>query len=400
MSHDFTEIFKDSAEFFQDNSELTFEEVVLAYFDCRKTKRNSQPSLEFEIDLERNLWSLYEDLKTGQYQIGPSIAFVVEQPKIREIWAASFRDRVVHHIIYNRMAPFTYPQFIRNSFACIPGRGGLDASNALLRGVRSATQNGTKKVFYLQADVRNFFVSIHKDILFDLLKKRIREPWLLALTEKVLFHDPRQNCFRKAKQSAFDRVPAHKSLWKAEAIRGLPIGNLTSQFFANVYLNELDQFVKHELRVRYYYRYVDDYVILDESPQKLNTYFLETEAFLKDRLALELHPFKKKIRPAYQGIDFVGFVHKPFYRGVRPRTLNKMRSVANQWKKNPRGLEEHSLLKLRSSLNSYLGIIRWGQTYGVRKELGTKLHSLFLRFDEDYLSMSVPVLYRPFVPRV
>lgn len=120
---------------------LKFEEVVKAYFDCRRRKRKSLYALDFEFELEKNLFQLYEDLASGQYKISQSIAFVVEQPKIREIWAATFRDRVVHHVIYNRLAPRFYPGFIRNSFACIPGRGSLDASNQLWAGMRSITQN-------------------------------------------------------------------------------------------------------------------------------------------------------------------------------------------------------------------------------------------------------------------
>ena len=137
--------------------ELTFEELVNAYFDCRKGKRKSIHAIAFEFELEKNLFDLYEDLISGNYQISRSIAFVVEQPKIREIWAATFRDRVVHHVIYNRLAPRFYPSFIRNSFACIPGRGTLDGSNYLWAGMRSITRNWNQSAYYLQGDVRSFF---------------------------------------------------------------------------------------------------------------------------------------------------------------------------------------------------------------------------------------------------
>jgi hypothetical protein len=206
----------------------------VAYFDCRRGKRNTLYAWNFEFDLERNLFDLYETLKNETYQISRSIAFVVEQPKIREIWAATFRDRVVHHVIYNRLAPKFYPGFIRNSFACSPGRGSLDGSSHLWAGMRSLTRNWQRPGYYLGADVRNFFVSIHKPTLFEILKPKIPEPWLLNLTSQVLFHDPRINCTLKSTREAFDRVPKHKSLRNTPSEVGLPIGNLTSQFFANV----------------------------------------------------------------------------------------------------------------------------------------------------------------------
>lgn len=370
--------------------ELDFEEVVHAYFDCRKGKRNTIHAQAFEFKLEKNLFELYQDLISGRYQIGQTIAFVVEQPKVREIWAATFRDRIVHHIIYNRLSPRFYPRFIRNSFACIPKRGVLDGSDKLWAGMRSLTLNWQRPCYYLQGDVRNFFVSIDKNILFSLLEPRIVEPWLLDLVKQVVFHDPRKHCILKSKAGAFARVPKHKSLLNAQATKGLPIGNLTSQFFANVYLDELDQFVKHTLRAKYYYRYVDDWVILHESSTTLNAYFSEIEKFLQEKLKLELHPFKKRIAPIRQGIDFIGFIHKPFRRQIRARTASKMVSLVHQWKKNPKALDGVALTNLRNSLNSYFGISRWSASYRLRKHIGDELNSLFIRPDEKYLKLILP----------
>ena len=370
--------------------QLTFEEVVTAYFDCRRRKRNTIHAMAFEFELEKNLFDLYEDLINGRYQIGRSIAFVVEQPKVREIWAATFRDRVVHHVIYNRLAPRFYPSFIRNTFACIPGRGVLDGSDRLLSGMRSITRNWRKPCFYLQGDVRNFFVSIDKNILFSQLKPRLQEPWLLDLTNQVVFHDPRKNCVLKSRREVFDRVPRYKSLWSAPPHQGLPIGNLTSQFFANVYLDALDQFVKHTLRAKYYFRYVDDWVILDESSDILNSHFAAIDKFLREELKLELHPYKKRIAPVHLGIDFIGFIHKPFHRQLRSRTARKMISHVHQWKKNPHGMGEKPLEKLRGSMNSYFGISRWASSYRLRKHIGDQVNSLFVRPDKDYLKLELP----------
>ena len=369
---------------------LTFEEVAQAYFDCRRHKRNTLYQLEFEFELETNLFDLYQDLLSGNYQIGRSFAFVVEQPKIREIWAATFRDRVVHHVIYNRLNPRFYPGFIQNTFACIPGRGSLAGSNALWSGMRSISRNWEKPAYYLGADVRNYFVSIHKPTLFELLSEKIREPWLSELTWQVLFHDPKMNCSVKSKPEAFGRVPRHKSLWNAPIDRGLPIGNLTSQFFANVYLNELDQFAKHQLRARYYYRYVDDFIILHESPDFLNDCFSRAEHFLQDRLKLELHPFKKRLGLIDQGVDFVGYFHKPYRRYLRRRTIQRAKSVVDQWKINPKAYNPETLARLRASTNSYFGLLRQTSSYRLRKHLGEQVRSLFIWPDQNYTKLLLP----------
>ena len=370
--------------------DISLEEVAVAYFDCRRHKRNTLHQLEFEFELEKNLFNLYQELLGGEYQIGSSVAFVVEQPKIREIWSATFRDRVVHHVIYNRLSPRFYPGFIRNTFACIPGRGSLDASNYLWSGMRSITRNWKKPAYYLSADVRNFFVSVHKPSLYDLLSRKIHEPWFMDLVRQVLFHDPREGCIVKSTREAFDRVPSHKSLWNTPSERGLPIGNLTSQFFANVYLNELDQFVKHHLRAKYYYRYVDDFVILHESPDYLNACFDQASRFLRDWLRLELHPFKKRLGLVDQGVDFVGYFHKPYRRYARRRTVQRAKSVVDRWRMNPEGFGAEALIELRNSTNAYMGLIRQTSSYRFRKHLGDRVNSLFVWPDENYTKLVLP----------
>lgn len=352
--------------------------------EFRRAKRNTIHARIFEFNLEKNLFDLYEELLSGNYRIGRTVAFVVETPKIREIWASTFRDRVVHHVIYNRLSPRFYPSFIRNSFACIPGRGTLDGSNRLWAGMRSITRNGRERAYYLQGDVRNFFVSINKDILFRMLTPRIHEKWLFDLTRLVLFHDPRINCLCKSSEALFARVPRYKSLWHAPLSCGLPIGNLTSQFFANVYLDQLDQFIKHVLKAKYYYRYVDDFVILNDSTARLNDYFLRISEFCSRKLALELHPFKKRIAPVEQGIDFIGYVHKPWYRRLRSRTAGKMADIVFQWQNDRRCYDEDVLLKLRGSLNSYMGIAKWASSYRLRRHLGERIRSLFVFPNKSY----------------
>lgn len=307
----------------QTDVEFSFQELVQAYFDCRRAKRNTVSALTFEQDLERNLARLHDELVTGSYQPGKSICFVITRPKPREVWAADFRDRIVHHLLYNRIAPRFYASFIADSCACIPGRGTLYAAERLEAKVRSQTQNWSAPGFYLKCDLANFFVSIDKRVLCKQLRARVTEPWWRSLTELVLFHDPRDNVEIHSPQSKLALIPPHKSLFNQPVHLGLPIGNLSSQFFANVYMDALDQFVKRKLRCRHYVRYVDDFILLHESPQQLNAWRDQIERFLPRTLGVRLNPAKTILQPIDRGIDFVGQVIKPWRRSLRRRTFRE-----------------------------------------------------------------------------
>ena len=323
-----------------------FEDLVQAYYDCRRNKRNSASARLFEKDMEINLLELHDDLIAGTYRPGRSICFVVTRPKAREVWAAAFRDRIVHHLMYNHVAPRFYASFIADSCACIPGRGTLYAATRLESKIRSASENWSKPVFYLKCDLANFFVAIDKAVLRKQLEARITEPWWLALSTQILMHDPREDYETRSPAHLFSRVPQHKRLVAQPARLGLPIGNLSSQLFANVYLDALDQFAKHQLRARHYIRYVDDFVFLHESPQQLNQWLAQVEAFLP-RLGAKLNPTKTILQPVDRGVDFVGHVIKPWRRTTRKRSL------AQALKRTAAAPAED----LRETANSYFGLL-------------------------------------------
>lgn len=335
-----------SADQSGDHADFSLEDLVEAYFDCREHKRNTRSALAFEEDLERNLIDLHHELIAGEYRIGPSTCFPIFRPKMREVWAANFRDRIVHHLLYNRVSPRFYANFIADSCACIPGRGTLYAAKRLEAKVRSITQNWSRDAFYLKCDIANFFVSIEKPRLASLLDERIVEPWWRALAHQVLFHDPRVDVLIQGDPANLRRIPRHKSLFAQDLDHGLPIGNLSSQFFANVYLNVLDQHVKHIIGARHYVRYVDDFVLLHDSPRWLNDARHEIERFLSDRLDLKLNPRKTILQPVSRGIDFVGQVVKPWRRTIRRRVVNEalVRTVA--------------AADLFTTANSYFGLFR------------------------------------------
>ncbi|WLH10358.1 RNA-directed DNA polymerase [Pseudomonas hefeiensis] len=323
-----------------------FSDLVQAYYDCRRSKRNSDSALAFEMDLERNLIELHNDLTAGTYRPGRSICFVVTRPKAREVWAAAFRDRVVHHLLYNHVAPRFYASFIADSCACIPGRGTLYAAQRIESKIRGASKNWSRPIFYLKCDLANFFVAIDKEVLRQQLAAKITEPWWLSLAEQILMHDPREDYEVRSPAHLFNRVPQHKRLTAQPARLGLPIGNLSSQFFANVYLNALDQFAKHRLGAKHYIRYVDDFVFLHESPQQLSAWLAEVESFLPS-LGAKLNPKKTILQPVDRGVDFVGHVIKPWRRTTRKRALGQA------LKRTAAAPAED----LRETANSYFGLL-------------------------------------------
>lgn len=330
------------------HAEPLFSDLVQAYFDCRKNKRNTPSALAFEQNLERNLIRLHEELAIGSYAPGKSICFVVTRPKAREVWAADFRDRIVHHLLYNKVAPRYYARFIADSCACIPGRGTLYAANRLEAKIRSASQNWSAPVHYLKCDLANFFVSIDKRVLQTQLDAHITEPFWQQLTHTILWHDPRMNVEIRGEKELLTKVPQHKRLTEQPTHLGLPIGNLSSQFFANVYLNALDQHIKHRIRAKHYIRYVDDFLLLHESTDWLNAALTDVTTWLPANLSVRLNTSKTILQPVARGVDFVGHVIKPWHTTTRKRTV---RNAVQRIKSAP--AED-----VFSMTNSYLGLIR------------------------------------------
>lgn len=335
-------------------SDLTVSELFKAYYDCRKTKRNTWNALQFEENLERNLMDLYYELIENKYVPQRSICFIVTYPKAREVWAASFRDRIVHHILYNRYSLKFHNSFIYDSYACIPEKGTLKAANRVQQFIRSTNKN---RGYYLKADIANFFVSIDKQILKNILFKKIEDEWWRYLTNEILFNNFKNNAIVKSNKKLVEKVPIHKSLLRSSHNLGLPIGNLSSQFFANIYLNELDQYVKHHLKVKRYVRYVDDIIIIDECPKRLHQIYLSMCVFVEDNLGLKFHPNKKEINHVDYGVNFTGYIIKRHCRYIRKSTLHnchrKLKNIS----------DTNDLLPV---INSYLGMLKHTNSYKER----------------------------------
>ena len=363
---------------------LTLLSLFNAYFDCRRNKRNTLNALAFEFDFEPKIIELFNDLKNETYSIGSNINFVITDPKPREVWAADFRDRIVHHLVYNAIKERFYKRLIQDTFSCIPERGTLAACKRLNHFTRSITQNYTKKAYFLKADISNFFLSIDKNILFRQIEQHVPEQWLLDLLQQIIFHNPRLNVKIQSDAELFKQLPTHKSLWNTPNHKGLPIGNLTSQFFSNVYLNSMDQFIKHHLKCKYYCRYVDDLVILHENPQQLNYWYNQINNFLQQKLNQKFHPHKKQINIVSAGIDFVGYVIKPKRLYLRKRAVNRIFDKIYKWNKHPDKLSPIYLHNIRNTANSYLGMLSHVNSYNLRKKLCGELTNLFIQPDDNF----------------
>jgi len=365
------------------------EAVFTAYRRCRRRKRNTINAQRFEAGLEENLFALSRELSSGTYQPGRSVVFLVNKPKRREIFAADFRDRVVHHLLVDELEPEWEKRFIFDSYACRRDKGTHKAVDRLRSFCRKVTRNGTRRAWYLQLDIRGFFIHIDRRVLFERLAAFEEDPVRLDLIRRLVFHEPVDNClFKGCRQEDCLRLPSHKTLFHAASFKGLPIGNLTSQFFANVYLDMLDQFVKRRLGVRYYVRYCDDFVLLADDRAQLKAWEREIERFLTGHLKLNLNP-KRTLRRVSNGIDFLGYIVRPDYLLVRRRVVNALRerldSVAETpARENPAQPPEGSIRTvIRYDRKAMRSVSAWLNSY----------HGHFRRASSHRLQQSVFLKY-------
>ncbi|MCK9469817.1 MAG: hypothetical protein M0Q49_10415 [Porticoccaceae bacterium] len=362
-----------------------------AYRACRKGKRTTRDTQRYEARLLDRLVSSRDALARFAWRPSRTLAFVVSSPKLREIHAAPFSDRVVHHLLTDRLARIYEPVFIHDSYANRVGKGthaAVDRLQAFMRqlvggglppmdsaAVKAAPTGG----YCLQLDIANFFNSIHRPTLFGLLQQRLLRAVrrkgltrdearaLQAHCRVLLEADPTAGVRRKGSPGLFDQVPPHKRLGALGLGVGLPIGNLTSQFFANVYLNELDQFVKHTLKARWYVRYVDDFVLLHHDPAQLLAWRDEIERFLAERLRLKLKE-RAEPRSVAAGVDFLGYVIRPFYKLVRRRVIRHLYARLAEFERQhvrPNALRLPLTARdlLRAQVASYLGHLRHAHSY-------------------------------------
>jgi len=357
---------------------IELEELFDAYFNCRINKRNTANALAFEIDYENNLVQLCKEINNGTYQIGRSIAFIVNKPVIREIFAADFRDRVIHHLIIGKLNHLFERQFIQDSYSCRLGKGTHFGIQRLNKFIRQCSANYTKDCYILKLDLQGFFMSIDKNVLSAKLEKFINEKYqatdkdlIVKLCKQIIFNDPTKNCIIKGNKSDWNDLPVTKSLFHSAENCGLPIGNLTSQVFANFYMDSFDHYVKHDLKIRYYGRYVDDFVIVHEDKEYLRNLIPKLSEYLQSELQTTIHSKKIYLQHYSKGVKYLGAVIKPHKTYIANRTkgnfynaIEKQNQIARDHK--PTKEEQQAF---QSSMNSYLGIMKHYKSYKLRKTM-------------------------------
>ena len=288
----------------------SYENLFSAYQKARKHKTRKKYVIEFEKDLTNNLLQLRADLLFHSYQPEPLKTFIIREPKTRKISKSAFRDRVVHHALCNVIEPIFENSFIYDSYANRKGKGVLKAierfeyfKRKVSRNLATLKTGNGIKGFVLKADIRKFFDSVSHEILMKIIRRKIRDEKVLWLIKIILQnHCPQQQG------------------------KGMPLGNLTSQFFANVYLNELDYFIKQNLKVKYYIRYVDDFVLLHKSKEMLEHYKKGISIFLETSLSISLHPDKSAVFPLYRGVNFLGLKIIPRHKAIQKKNIRKFRN--------------------------------------------------------------------------
>ncbi|MEA2049891.1 MAG: reverse transcriptase/maturase family protein [Campylobacterota bacterium] len=355
-----------------------FEELYKAYLSCRKRKRNTINALKFEQNLIENLINLETSLNNYTYTPKRSVCFLTTSPKLREVFAADFSDRVVHHLIVPILEQIYEPKFIYDSYSSRSNKG-------IHHAIKRAKKFRQSTTFYMQLDIKNFFYSIDKNILFYKLKDEIIKSYhkvknttikleeMLWIVNKIIYHNITNTAIIRGSKKGFENIPPHKTLFKIPQEKGLPIGNLTSQFFANVYMNKFDHFVKRELKCKKYIRYVDDFVVFDKSKYKLNELKYKIASYLYTNLGLRLRE-DIKLKNNQDGLDFLGYIIRPHYILTRKRVVNNFKYKKAKYLdkyeklKGDMGLEE--IKKFLSVQASFKGHIKHSNSYNLCKKIG------------------------------
>jgi len=331
-----------------------------SYLEARKGKRYKNEVMRFTDDLEGGLIGIQNDLIWESYEIGRYRPFRVYEPKTRIVMSIPFRDRIVQWSIYKLLMPFYDKTFIDDSFACRRGKGSHAAADRLQYWLHQVDRR-RQKYYYLKLDISKYFYRVDHDILFAILSNRIKDERLLALLKKLINCESQK--FGLPVGMKPDECPYE--LWLDDV--GMPIGNLTSQLFANIYLDQLDQFCKHKLKLHYYIRYMDDVIILSDNKEELHKAKCEIECFLNEVLSLSLNN-KTAIRPISLGIDFVGYrlwaTHRLLKKETARRILRRTASEVELIKTGKMEIEE-----LDRKMSSYNGVMLYCNSNGLRRKL-------------------------------
>lgn len=338
----------------------TQQDLYLAFVKARSCKRYKKTILTFNFNLERNLLKVQQRLISPNYTPDKYVCFTVHDPKLRLISAPSFEDRIIHQILFKILDPMYDKVFIYDSYACRINKGthfGMRRVKKFLQAARS--QYGpSQDIYCLKMDIRKYFPSISWDILIKILEKQIESPDMLKILKTIITTHTLTDLNRK--------IITDTKILSSEERRGIPIGNLTSQLFANIYLNEFDQFIKHQLKIKWYARYMDDFLIIHPDKKYLWQLRAQIEEFLRIQLKLQLHPDKIYLDNVKNGVCFVGY--RIFYDHVtiKGKTLQRMRRKYKKRLKSERKHHTGMFVRTKASMRGHL---QMADTFGLRKNM-------------------------------
>jgi retron-type reverse transcriptase len=313
---------------------ITINKLLSAWEGFLAGKKQRSDVAVWQSRLMDNILALYNDLKNKTYRHGAYQAFNISDPKPRNIHKATVRDRLLHHLLYQETYDYFDDKFINDSYSCRLDKGTHRAIRRFAYFARKVSCNDQRTVWVLKCDIRKFFASIDHQILKNILAKYVADKDLFWLFGQVI--------------DSFST--------EGKPGTGLPLGNLTSQLLVNIYLNEFDQFVKRDLKIKYYARYADDFIFLSEDKNILIAIFPQINKFLKNTLKLSLHPSKCFIKTLASGVDFLGWVQFSNYRILRTSTKRRMLKRING---NPEP----------STVAAYLGLLQHGNAYELSERI-------------------------------
>lgn len=345
---------------------VSLNDIYNAYVDCRKRKRNTDACAIFEINEANNIYTLWEELNNGTYKIGFSNAFCVTRPKVREVFAADFRDRIVHHLLIQKTGALFEAYFTQSTFNC---RKGYGTNAAHVRALEYAKQYADGWV--LSCDIKGFFMAIPKAELANRLEAFLRARYtgtdleqIVWLTRMVVLHEPQRRCIKKGDLNLWQLLPKEKSLFTCGDGLGMAIGNLTSQIYANFYLADFDHWI--EMQNVGYCRYVDDFKIFAHDRQTLLRLLPAIRNYLRDYSQLTLHPHKLVLQQVRKGFKFVGVSIKGGNIRIGNRTVGNAIDMIRRYNYLTPAQMEPAVDKYVSRYNSYAGYMMHYQTYAIR----------------------------------
>lgn len=358
-----------------------YQKLYKAYFSARKNKRNKRSQLCFEWQYEQEIDKLYNEIVHYAYEPSAPNVFVTTHPVVREIFAPQFRDRVVHHLIYNYIYQYLDKKFIYDSYSCRLQKGTSFGVKRAAQFMRRVSENYTKDAYVLKLDIRGYFMQMNRNILHEKINQMLdyealkitntERVYLQYLIRKVVMHDAARRPRLCASPQEWKKVPCAKSLFHAPPNCGLPIGSLTSQLFSNVYLNELDHFVKSELKIKYYGRYVDDMLFMHRSKDYLQQ-VIDSVACELHKIGLSLHPQKIKLKHYKYGVKFLGRYLLPGRIYLSNRCKKQVKNFQAKFCQDWENAQVY-VWQVINPINSYLGILSEHNTYRLKQEFVEKL---------------------------